>query len=274
MFRIVWNNLRRRKYHSILILASVGIATALMYSSLIMVLGVAQGIQGSINRMGADIVVIPRSGDTSLTEQILFSGRPVNEYMDIEVMRKVKEIPGVEKVSPQFFTQTLNESCCSLGNVTRVVGFDRKTDFVLKPFLDTIPGFKGELQNDQIIVGGLTNIPLGGRILVLGKAFNVVGQLKAVGGGTDTTLFVSIDQARNLVANSSALQRYWDNGKSPDQLVSAILVKVNNPHEIPDEYSGAVYTACPVIGNHHSVLTETNVPQAETDLKAGYSTLH
>ena len=232
MFRIVWNNLLRRRFHSILILASVGIAMAVMYSSLIMVLGVTQGIKGSISRMGADIVVIPRTGEASVTEQILFSGRPVNEYMDKGVVQKVKEIPGVEKVSAQFFTQTLNESCCSLGNVSRIVGFDPETDFILKPLLETIPDLKGPLQNDQIIVGGLTNIPLGGKILVLGEVFNVVGQLQAVGGGTDTTLFVSIDQARSLAASSDTLQHYWANGKKPNQLVSAVLVKVNNSNDI------------------------------------------
>jgi glucose-6-phosphate isomerase len=30
------------------------------------------------------------------------------------------------------------------------------------------------------------------------------------------------------------------------------------------EYSGAFYTACPVAGNRHSILMETNVPEAET----------
>jgi len=30
------------------------------------------------------------------------------------------------------------------------------------------------------------------------------------------------------------------------------------------EYSGAFYTACPVAGNSHSILMETNVPEAET----------
>jgi len=221
--------LLRRRFHSILTLVSVGIGMAVMYASFIMVQGVAQGIEGSINRMGADIVVIPRTGEAALTEQILFSGRPVNNYMDKEVVQKIKEIPGVEKVSAQFFTQTLNESCCSLGNVTRIIGFDPDTDFVLKPLLETIPGVHGPLQNDQIIAGGQTNIPLGGKILVLGKVFNVVGQLQPVGGGTDTTLFVSIDQARTLAAGSDALQHYWENGKNPDQLVSAVLVKVNNP---------------------------------------------
>lgn len=31
-----------------------------------------------------------------------------------------------------------------------------------------------------------------------------------------------------------------------------------------NEYSGAFYTACPVAGNRHSILMETNVPEAET----------
>lgn len=42
------------------------------------------------------------------------------------------------------------------------------------------------------------------------------------------------------------------------------LLEVVRELKLLNEYSGAVYTTCPVIGNLRSVLKETNVPQAET----------
>jgi len=43
--------------------------------------------------------------------------------------------------------------------------------------------------------------------------------------------------------------------------VRFLVEKIN---DIPIEYSGANYTACPVVGNRYSVLEETAVPEAET----------
>jgi len=53
--------------------------------------------------------------------------------------------------------------------------------------------------------------------------------------------------------------------KSPPARVRSIVENLENPIIITsDEYSGAVYTTCPVIGNHHSGLVETDVPELET----------
>ncbi|NLB53524.1 MAG: hypothetical protein GX808_11420 [Syntrophomonadaceae bacterium] len=42
------------------------------------------------------------------------------------------------------------------------------------------------------------------------------------------------------------------------ELCKKILLEGDSPGSI--EYSGAVYTVCPVVGNRHSALMETIVP--------------
>lgn len=67
--------------------------------------------------------------------EVLFCAEPVNVYLPADVERTVAETAGVEQATPQFFTQTVNQSCCSVIGVTRVVGIDMETDFIVGPWL-------------------------------------------------------------------------------------------------------------------------------------------
>lgn len=231
MLAIAWHNLRRRKIHFTLLLLTVILATASLSSSQTLIQGVKQGLQGSIERMGADILVSPYTLESNTSEQILFSGRPVNLYMDKEVLGKIAAIPGVTQVSAQFFTQTLDASCCTVAGVDRIVGIDSQTDFVLKPWLEENIALQGGLHKDEMIAGGLAPIPLGGKVYVLGNLFTVVGRLQPVGGSVDTSLFIPIDQARSLAGSSPSLKEYWQNGRQPDQLISAVLIRISNQNQ-------------------------------------------
>lgn len=232
MLAIAWNNLKHRKIHTWLLVISVAVATAVLSTCAVLADGVERALEASIQRMGADILVSPASGDLNTSEQILFSGQPVNLYMDKSLVEQIANIPGVKQVSGEFFTQTLNASCCSVAGADRIVGIDPRSDFVLKPWLRSHGQINGELKTDQMIVGGRILMPLGGKAYVLGRLFEVTGQLPVLGGGIDTSLFIPIDQARSLAAASPALQRYWINGQQPDQLVSAVLIRVKDSAQI------------------------------------------
>ncbi|HEX3031239.1 MAG TPA: FtsX-like permease family protein, partial [Bacillota bacterium] len=170
-------------------------------------------------------------GQAGSVEQILFTGEPVNIYMDKRIAGEVAKLSGVEKVSAQFFTQTLNESCCSLQGVNRLVGIDPDTDFVLQPWLKQAS--KG-LEDKEVIVGALAPAPLGERVIILGQSFTIVDRLEPVGGSTDTTIFINIERARQLAAASPYLKGVWQKGKQPADLISAVLVKAANPKAVRD----------------------------------------
>ena len=79
-------------------------------------------------------MVLP-AGASGNASEVLFCAEPVNVYLPADVERTVAGIDGVEQATPQFFTQTANQSCCSVIGVTRVVGIDMKTDFIVGPWL-------------------------------------------------------------------------------------------------------------------------------------------
>lgn len=74
-------------------------------------------------------------------------------YLPADVERTVAETAGVEQATPQFFTQTVNQSCCSVIGVTRVVGIDMETDFIVGPWLVGGALEGGALPPDGIILG-------------------------------------------------------------------------------------------------------------------------
>lgn len=221
MWLLAWKNIVRRKSQSLLtvIIILLTICTFVLIFSISLV--VQDGLKLSKERLGADIIVLPDEAKADAT-QILFTAEPANIYMSKELVNILSEYDGVEQISPQFFTQTLTADCCSYGNETRVVGFDEKTDFILKPFLREQNIDK--LENDQIIVGCDVESFLGNQVSILGKAFKVAGTLDATGSGVDNTIYLNMDAAINLVKENVLLQDKW-NEENPENLVSSIFIK-------------------------------------------------
>ena len=90
----------------------------------------------SRERLGADIMVLP-AGASGNASEVLFCAEPVNVYLPASAAEAVAATEGVAASTPQcaFFTQTVDQSCCSVVGVTRVVGIDATTDFVLAPWI-------------------------------------------------------------------------------------------------------------------------------------------
>lgn len=62
-------------------------------------------------------------------------------------MDTIRSFDGVERATPQFFSQTLNASCCSATDETRLIGVDFQDDFIVTPLLPA--GLSEQLAEDQ-----------------------------------------------------------------------------------------------------------------------------
>lgn len=222
MWFMAWENVIRRKSQSMLtvLITVLTVGTFVLAFSVLSTL--QEGLELSDNRLGADIIVLPNKSNADAF-QTIFTAEPVNIYMPESLTEQVEQVEGVEKLTVQFFTQTLDESCCSIGGATRLVGYDQKTDFILQPWLNE-QNIQG-LEDDQIIIGGEIPAFLGNQASVLGKVFTVVGNLYPTGSGMDETIFMNLDVARKLAKDSPYLQTLWKK-EAPDKLISAILIKV------------------------------------------------
>lgn len=225
MWKLIYNNITRRKNQSLLTVA----ITLLTIMSFVLVLGVfttmGQGLKLSRERLGADVIFLPQEVETDGYE-LLFTAQPESHYMDISIYEYIAAMDEVAQASPQFYSQTIGgESCCDLGESMRIVGVDMETDFILTPYFNQQQF--DTLENNQMILGGNFTDYVGKSMLVLDERFTVVGELYPTGTGMDDTIFMTMDKARELSFHSPYFSEIWaerDIGSS----ISAIMVKVKN----------------------------------------------
>lgn len=237
LFKLVWKNLIRRPLQSGLTFFIVAACIAALVGSVLTLWSIENGAQGVLDQWGADVLVLPVQAEYS-PEEILFTGTPANIYMDVRVLNEVRQISGVEAATPQFFTQTLNQSCCSLPKEYRFVGYDPQSDFLVNNLL--AQGVGRDLNSGEVIVGGDIPAFLGDRVAILSQPFDVAGYLKTMGGSIDKTIFAPIDTARSVAAQSPYLQENWKNAGDPQKLISSVLIRTNpevSPEEVAREIS-------------------------------------
>lgn len=227
----------RRPWQSGLTVFVVAACTAALVGCLLTLWSIENGARGVLEQWGADVLVLPAQAEYT-PEQVLFTGSPANIYMNAQVSTEISKIDGVGMMTSQFFSQTLNQSCCSLPAEYRLVGFDSNSDFLVKGLL--AQGVGRVLTREEVIVGAEIPAFLGDRVVILGQPFSVAGYLKPLGGSIDRTIFVPLDTARKVAAESPYLQELWQNAGDPQQLVSAVLIKVDqgvSPEEVAHKIS-------------------------------------
>ena len=232
MLTLIWNNISRRRSQSVLTIA----ITMLTITVFVMVLGifqvVTQGLTLSRERLGADAILVPKYASATGSD-LLFTALPENIYMDAEILEQAKNLEGVAAVTPQFYNQTLDLSCCDAGSTRRIVGYDAETDFILTPYLEDAG--KGKPEAGELILGSNYDHELSGQIyMLLGRKFTVVNMLQPTGSSMDDIYFMDIDSARQLCLDSHEIARSWE-GKDPFTKISVIMVKFQ-PGTDPDAF--------------------------------------
>lgn len=219
----MWKNIARRRNQSILTIA----ITALTIFTFVLIFGVFitmnKGLEASLERLGADAIVVPSSANVDGYE-LLFTSNPENEYMSIDMVDEVKKLDGVEIASPQFFSQTIAGTCCDFGMEMRLVGFDPETDFIVKGLMNQKD--YEELTDEDIILGGEFTDYVGKTARVLDTPFHVAGELYPTGTGLDNTLFLKMDRARQITQDSENLD-VLPEGVDPSTLISAVMIKLD-----------------------------------------------
>lgn len=252
MFYLAWRNITRRLGSSVLTAFIAFMAVLALTASMIVVTSLEDGVRLSRERLGADIMVLP-AGASGNASEVLFCAEPVNVYLPASAVEAVAATEGVAASTPQFFTQTVDQSCCSVVGVTRVVGIDATTDFVLAPWI--VGGAEGAeggasaeaddfgLGDDGILLGSAAPAIEGGQASILGSVFHVAGTLAPTGTSVDETIFMDIDAARTIAAASPYLESVWGDA-DPFDAVSCLMVKAADGADI-DALCQALVDAVP-----------------------------
>ncbi len=229
MFRIVLHSLTRRWVQTVATLTSVLVSVGICFALYLLYLGVSSGLEAGKRRLGADLLVIPADSIVE-SETLLFTGQPYNVYMESDVEQRIAQVKGVKRTTPQFFAQTLNETCCSLVGATRLIGIDQQSDWLVKSWLKRLSG--GTLLPDQVLVGSAVQGFSGLDATILKKKVKVAAVLEPTGTSLDYSVLMPIDATRDLVKTIPYFQTFLGKDREAANSVSAVLVEVDDDFDL------------------------------------------
>jgi putative ABC transport system permease protein len=182
--------------------------------------GTESSIQTGMDRIGADLLVVPYRFQAQ-SEASILTGQPSSFRFSTQVYDQVLSVEGVSKACPQIYIATLsNQACCS--EPVQLVGFNQSLDFTVQPWL--ISQLGRTLERDEILVGGLIVGDIGSPLMFYGHNFTIAGRLDRTGMGMDCSIFIR-DVDAYIMAEESSLKAA-ETVDLPAGMISAVLVKV------------------------------------------------
>jgi putative ABC transport system permease protein len=193
MFRLALTGIAANPVRSWLVGVCAFLVAALVLSAVVISRGGQDSLRLARERLGADVVVVPRGSVTGV-EGALLLGNATNTYMPRGVVDAVAAVPGVAKASPQLYlTSMAHSSCCSV-SLMFMFAFDPVTDFTIEPWLKEKLG--ADLGEGQAVGGSDVFVPSGqDKIKLYGYDFDLVGNLDRTGTNLDQTLFMTFPTA-------------------------------------------------------------------------------
>jgi putative ABC transport system permease protein len=220
---VAWRNLRRKMSRTVMLAGSAAITAFILFTSYFFVHSMERSIAASSSRLGASLMVVPK-GFGGQAGDMIISGMPTQFYMPETVLDKVRMISEVEAASPQLHLETVSTVCCQTSGDFPVVAYDPKTDFTLKNWTaaqkkiekyDLIAGAEAGGKN---YIYHFDNEYMQEWVTLFGKDFMLKNMIFPTGMGTDKTLFITLDAARELNHKNNKLD-------FPENSISIILVK-------------------------------------------------
>lgn len=226
MKELILHSLKMRKVGTASILISIALSTSLCLALGLIYGGVTKGVELSEARSGSDLMIVPLQARTTVSDTtLLFTGAPAPIYMEEDVYDQIAALDGVENVSSQFFSQTLDAGCCSVGEEVRMIGVDFDTDFVVSPLLEEkIDG----LGDHEIITGGNVAVSKSNpELVIMGETYTVKGVLPDTGGELDDCIIIDIDCAREMASEIEDYKEIFAEEGDPEGLISAVIVNAD-----------------------------------------------
>lgn len=220
-------NLRRKPMRTCALMALVAFLAFSVFSGAVIVLSLQSGLRNLEARLGADVIVVPASAKSKVNvDNILLNATTGFFYMDRTILDQVSAIDGIEKASPQVFLTSLRADCCTMP--VQVIGIDQATDFVIGPWMTT--RYQGTLSEMDVVVGSKVDAEVGSKIRIYNENCNVVARLDSTGTGLDTAVYTNMDTIHRLMEASEAQDGVLKITGSPEEVISAIYIKVKDGH--------------------------------------------
>ncbi len=218
---IVLRNMRRRTAESSLVMLTLALMGATVFTLTLVLRSADLGFQRGIARMGADVMVVP-AGWSGPAEDFILSGTPSSFFLSDDVPTLLRNVRGVREVSGQLFIVSASLECCAVGK-TQLIAYEPDTDFTIAPWITERLGPIRPGSND-VIIGSLINLQPGQTARFYGHKFNVKGRLAPTGVDyVDRSVFIPMAGAREMIRNAP-VAAHIPLKIEPDEL-SAVLIR-------------------------------------------------
>lgn len=191
LIRLAAQNVGRRRLRAIFLGIAVMLGAGVGFASFVAGWALRDGMATSFARMGADLVVVPRSTLVNITSSLL-TVQPTDATLGTEIERKIAAIPGIARVAAQRIVPALVE-----GQSANLIAFDPARDFsVLSWLAARLPG-----PVEGLIAGGRLTARLGATLSVCGLPLRVTGRLEKTGVGPfDDAYFITFQTLADIVS--------------------------------------------------------------------------
>ncbi len=222
-------NILGRKGRSITLLVFSIILSFSIFGGALILLSLRSGLSSLEARLGADIIVVPYEARTKVSaDTILNQGNRTYFYMSQNTIKKLSEIEGIEKISPQIYFCTMNAGCCAIS--LQLIGFDPKTDFTIQPWVRE--SFKGNLETGDILIGSKVSLSANRKLKFFDKLWNIAAQLEETGTGLDNAVFANIETIQLMMEAADKIGWSFTDKKYSDGMISSVMVKVADGYDI------------------------------------------
>jgi putative ABC transport system permease protein len=210
----------RRPTRIVLLVVAVAVASAAAFCALVLHETVAASVTGSLDRLGADLLVLPSDSTVNLTSTLL-TVEPSDRLLDVDAARRFAGLPGIERAAPQ---RVLVLPSAEGHADAAVVAFDPSNDFTVLPWV--VERSPLPFSRNDLILGARRQEHVGSIVTLFGHPFRVWGKLGLTGVGPfERASFASFETATHIAeaAKSSTQREIW----APDDArVSALLVRL------------------------------------------------
>ncbi len=219
VIQMALQNLKAKKFRTAFMTFFVVLMSATIFFSTILMNNLELGIKNTTERMGADVIVVPKDGTMGIRDSF-FAGTPCTILFDRAWEEAVRGVEGVERVSAQMYVATLSASCCDAP--VQIIAFDPDTDFVIKPWMD---GQKElSMKPGQVVVGSNVEGQVGESVKLYETNFEIAGKLEETGMGYDGSVFMTFDTLYEL-KDSETAANYLPIDEMED-MVSMLMVDI------------------------------------------------
>jgi putative ABC transport system permease protein len=231
ILKVILRNIEGNAFRSWVVFFCADLMAGFLIVVSLVVGGAQESLQLAIQRLGADIIVVPQGSEVKM-ENAFLMGAPARIWMPEGVAQSVRDIPGVETVSPQVFLSTLRgASCCTVPEMF-LVAYDPQTDFTLKPWLTE--HLEDGLHLGEALGGYFVYLPADQEFIqIYGTDVDLKGNLASTGTGIDQTMFFTFETARAIAEGSATkAERVLE---IPAGSISAALVRLapgGDPHQV------------------------------------------